>query len=520
MRYLPTSRIEAFWEPLYSEIKMLLTNCKLLDPMSDGSLRLPSELRVLPMEFLHDEDPLFEDLEEDIYLSAIYEVADIEILEDLGLHKMSWDQMLDRLEADLKSQDSKMRSTELEDAWHTAVTGLIEKALEDDEDSPWLRHRILDLDILPLQSREWTSPSTATVTDPIYFPNLDEDLKSLVIPQDLGLRSIHPKACVLPERKTVYQSLGISDCAGRVLVDEILRIHRQNSCGDLANTLSHFEILFWFGPQLTSTQRGDLRALTENSRVQRSSTLFFRSDKDCHTEELLEFTNIDDVEDCGFIHNEYLSSKVKGQYRYKKTWEGWLESVAGVRYYPHLNGRQNPSSLSPVLEAVLRDNSSLFVPTLQAHWISSYKAVCNAFPDLKSKISKCKVLCRNKKLEQLRKTFLPTKELLCESHQFGVKSLLPILELGSGKNAADGEHWSLLQEFGVCCKPNLTFYLKVLLALQTPANDQEYNSKAVVDVYKSIGRISNLGSKARLQVCPRLFELEHTTKHFAGFLRD
>jgi len=507
MRYLPTSRIEAFWEPLYSEIKTLLTNCEILEAMRDRSLRIPSKLRVLPIEFLHEAEPLFEDLKKDIYLSENYEDADIEQLEDLGLHKMSWDQKLDRLEADLRSPSSKMRRTELGDEWHTAVTGLITEALEDDEDGSRLRARILDLDILPLQSGEWTSPSTVTVTDKIYFPNLDEDRESLLIPQDLGLRSMHPEACVLPERKTVYSSLGISDCAARVLVDAILRIHGPTFCGKSANTLSHFEILFWFGRQLTGSHRGNLHALAQNGRVRRSSRLFFRSDEDCHTEKLLQFTDIKDVQDCGFIHDKYLSSKVKGQYRNKTTWEGWLESVAGVRYYPHLNDRENPSALSPVLEAVLRDNSSQFVPTLQVHWFSSYKAVCSKFPDLKSKISTCKVLCQNKKMKKLQKTFLPTEELLNESRQFGVKSRLPILQLGSLKNAGDGKDWSFLQEFSVCCKLNLTFYLKVLLALQIQAKSQECNNNAVIDVYKSIGRISNHGCKKRLQVRPSILYL-------------
>jgi hypothetical protein len=102
MRYLPTNQIEGFWEPLCSEIKILLADCKILRSMKGGSLRLPSELRILPIEFLHHDKPLFEDLENDIYLSEAYADADIEKLKDLGLAIMSWDEKLDRLEADLK----------------------------------------------------------------------------------------------------------------------------------------------------------------------------------------------------------------------------------------------------------------------------------------------------------------------------------------------------------------------------------------------------------------------------------
>ena len=363
MRYLPTSQIEAFWEPLYSEIKELLAHCKILRSMKGRPLRLPSKLRILPMEFLHDNEPLFQDLENDIYLSKAYTNADIEMLKDLGLDTMSWDEMLDRLEADLRSPRSRMRKTELGNKWHTAVTGLLEEALLKDNGLQ-LKERLLDLEILPLQSGDWTSPSTIEPQNPIYFPHLDENLVSLLIPQDLGLRALHPMACGLPERRDVYTSLGIIDCQDKLLIDKILNVHGPTFSGSWANIVSHLEILFWFGKEPLGTQRRYLRALNEDGRLRRSSRLFFRSEEDCHTEKLLQFSNIKHVSECGFLHNDYMTSKVKGEFRNQKTWKGWLESVAGVRYYPHLNDKLNRSALSPVLEAVLQDNPSRFVPTL------------------------------------------------------------------------------------------------------------------------------------------------------------
>ena len=111
-------------------------------------------------------------------------------------------------------------------------------------------------------------------------------------------------------------------------------------------------------------------------------------------------------------------------------------------------------------------------------------------------------------MEELQKTFLPTAELLNKSRRFGVTLQMPILKLGADKDPSDVEDWAFLQEFGVCCELSLTFYLKVLLTLKTYTRSQDCKNK-VIDVYKSIGSISNFECKARVQVCPPVLKL-HT----------
>jgi hypothetical protein len=120
-------------------------------------------------------------------------------------------------------------------------------------------------------------------------------------------------------------------------------------------------------------------------------------------------------------------------------------------------------------------------------------------------------LTQNEEIEELQKTFLPTTKLLDEIQRFNVNSQMPILKLGVCENASDGKDWSFLQEFGVCCQPSLRFYLEVLFALKSQAGSQQCDKNAVINVYKSIGSISNFECKARLQVCSPLPELEHTT---------
>ena len=254
MRYLPVSHIEAFWEPLYLEIRDLLTECKMLKSNGGKALRCLSELRILPSVFLYEDQPLFDDLRDDIYLSGEYTQPDLETLRDIGLGAMTWEDMLDRLEADLNSPSSKMKSTELDDEWHTAVTTLIEEVLLNDVDHQ-SRKRLSELDVIPLQSGDWTSPSTITALDKIYFPCLDEDLEWLLIPRDLGLRVLHPRACFDPQRKAIYTNLGVSDCDNNTVVERILDACIDPSSIQKNRCQSHFEVLFWSGHNLNLSQR-------------------------------------------------------------------------------------------------------------------------------------------------------------------------------------------------------------------------------------------------------------------------
>ena len=513
MRYLPVSQMEAFWEPLYLEIKDLLTECKMLKSTGGTRLKFLSELRMVPSVFLHEDQPLFDDLKDDVYISSTYTQSDQERLRDIGLGALSWEDMLDRLEADLDSPSSKMKYTELEDEWHTAVTTLIEEILVNDVDDEF-RERLSELDVIPLQSGDWTSPATITADDKIYFPGLDEDLDWLLIPQDLGLRVVHPHACVDSERKTIYTSLGVSDCDRTTVVDRILGAHSVSFSGKKRHCQSHFEVLFWSGQKLTWVQRSPLRAISRDGCLRFSSTLFFPSKEDYHTEKLLEFSNLHDIPDCHFIRSDYLASKMSTQFYGKRSWEGWLEEVAGVRYYPRLfKSVSDSASLNPVLEAVLCDNPSQFMPTLQAHWISSYKAACRENPDLRSSVEKCEVLCRNGKRQELHKTFLPTPTLMLESRRFRVESQIPLLRLGEGEDPLGDKDWSFLGDYGVCSEPNLTFYFAVLVALQGPHKTKQCDIGMLTDLYKEIGRIANFDSLSRLQVRHALSFLSHQVAH-------
>jgi hypothetical protein len=533
MRYLPILPIEEFWEPLYSEIQALLSQSKILKSMNGEALRLPSELCILPDRFLHGDQPLFDDLEDDIYLSSSYKnAADIEKLKDLGLSNISWHEILDRLEADLQNSNSKMRATEIEDEWHTAVAELMahiidvsspggEASSDDTEtmsnddsevfvqgspDGPeTLMDRLLGLEVIPLRNTCWASSNSISTEDRIYFPYLVDDPISLPIPGDIGLRVVHPEACVIPDRKELYERFGISDCEHQIVTNKILHLHTsilpQQASIETRDLRLHLEILFWFGRHLTSLERHSLYAMTDKGLKMPSDHLFFHSEEEYHGQKLLQHTNLKNVKGFGFLDDKYLESKANRHYRYEHTWKQWLEHVAGIRYFPRLHHRTDTSKLDHILEAVLRDNPSKFIGTIQAHWESSYRATCVKFPIIKNTLEKTKVLCQNGKKEELQNTFLPTAELTLTSRGFGVESQMAFLELSSSADTSDDKEWSFLNEFGVCCEVNLKFYFEVLSALQVLSDIQGRKITIITDVYKSIGRISNFECKGRLQVC-------------------
>ncbi|KAL1649149.1 hypothetical protein SLS58_001722 [Diplodia intermedia] len=69
--------------------------------------------------------PLFSDLEQEVYMDIGYSHADVELLKDIGTATVEWDDLIDRVAADLDRPDSKMKSPETENEWHTRAAALL-----------------------------------------------------------------------------------------------------------------------------------------------------------------------------------------------------------------------------------------------------------------------------------------------------------------------------------------------------------------------------------------------------------
>ncbi|KAL9617651.1 MAG: hypothetical protein Q9160_007568 [Pyrenula sp. 1 TL-2023] len=205
MEYLPRMPIAGFWQSLYKGIQNSLSNANILESMQ-GDYKIPSALRILPSIFEHDESPLFPDNADDIYISNEYDESHLEILRELGLRDITIGEMLIRLQEDINgNQQSYLRGTYQDDDWHTAFMTLLDDLLQDRN----AKNTLWKLPIVPLSTSEWVAPQT--FGNPVYLPYvIHEESVQIQIPENLGLRKLHPSACAVSERASVYARLGIS----------------------------------------------------------------------------------------------------------------------------------------------------------------------------------------------------------------------------------------------------------------------------------------------------------------------
>lgn len=500
MDYLPRSPIVGFWETLYTGIKDALCRTRVYKSMT-GCWKTHSELRYLPSIFKHEERPLFPDTVDDVYLSDAYEQSDVRILRELGIKDLANIDMVVRLEHDLThNRASYLRGQYKDEDWHTSFMVFLNHLLQYKD----AKSALFKLAVIPLSTSDWVTPGSIT-TNPVYLPHIiDEDSIKVKIPGNIGLRMLHPTACAVSERASVYARLGISNCDPKVAIQKIFDFQKGRRFGFPRDMVAQLEILFWYGPyRAPSGTVMDIPprmfAADSRSRWHLTSTLFFRSEKLYDAEELLENTPSDDFDDFGFLHALYMTSDVKHTLRDGRTWKQFLE-ICGVRSYPALvQSTASDFSLHPVLSLVARDNPNKFVANLKEHWHDSYSQ--ENWGLVKNELQEICIPCRDSTTKPLKDTILPTEQLLSLSRTFDVQSSLPFIKLPDNAFATGGDAWAFLREFGVICEANLAFYFNVLEAL-TEIDKEEHDIKTMcTNVYTNIVEVSTFRDESLLQVC-------------------
>jgi hypothetical protein len=172
MEFLPDHSISStFWSALRVKIESALKGTPFLRSCS-GRVRLISDLRCLPEMFRDSPEersnPLFLDLPDDEkYLHPDYE-AQLQRLRTLGLKDLTPEEMVDRVERDVKSKLLSCMRTNVEDIWHTHVA-MFFLFCRDNYPTEWAR--LQELPLIPLfleDYHNWTSNSNADV----YFPTV------------------------------------------------------------------------------------------------------------------------------------------------------------------------------------------------------------------------------------------------------------------------------------------------------------------------------------------------------------
>lgn len=497
MEYLPSEvATDGIWSQLQAEIVSWLSLRCVVESRSQRSLKRACELRIVPKSFSHQGEPLLPDLPgKDVYLSDRYSAANRGRLKTLGLRVLDISECLARIQHDISMPKSRLRTTVLEDDWHTSFLTMINSLL-----STQVKERVRSLQIIPLATGDWVSQAQ-TAPGPVYLPYaVEEDSIRIEIPSNIGLRKLHCEACKVGERTSVYANLGVSQCDPTVIVRKILDA-QMTIAGSLRDYVQRFELLFWFG---STPPRGspDLKAVSENNVVFRTTKLFFRSPAAYDAADLLGEAPITDVPFYHFIDATYTDSSVRDFFRHRRSWMQWLENVAGVRYYPELLD-ENRKLLHPLLKVAARDNSPKFLAALKEHWQGSYSSTFSLYSGsstIRKQISEMLVRCRNGQTCRLSSTILPTSDAIARARDYGVEEHIQLLSLPPDAPVSDIRTWDFLRAFGVICETNLNFHFKVLEALTQRQLARDREPGAIIKVYRSIVQTSTLGDSALLKV--------------------
>lgn len=501
MRYLPRRPMQGFWECLYVDIqvKLLLNDIPILRSRRN-ELHSIDHMTTLPDWFIHNDEPIVPDTDEDIYLSDDYESSDVRVLEDLGVREISATQILERIQLGLsqRAEPPINHHLPLDDAWHTAFASLIQRLLRKKS----IKKDVERLRIIPLDDNRWVSPVSLRV-DAVYLPYLvDEDSVSIKVPDGLGLKKLHETAAADGERASFYMSLGITSCPPDAVTARILEMHRTGErTGTVLTFKMDLEILFWFGkqPSLSMQSQNRLILVSDENKPLRGPFLFFPSEDNYHAEKLLAATPKEDLHNCGYgiLHEQYLKSQVSNHIRHGLDWRSYLQRW-GVKYFPDLVYEVSAGwKLHSLMELIARDNPDSFVANLKAHWID-YRIDASR---IKNDLKNVRVPCLNDSTQRLCDTVLPTPELTDRSRDPNLTNLLPFLKLlPEDYDTQQSEAWFFLKEFGVICEVNANFYLRAMYLL-AELGEGHLLLPTCEMIYSGIAQTTAVGDAKAVQVC-------------------
>jgi hypothetical protein len=493
--FVPSRPMEHLWKPLYAKIRELLKDIPILQTWKGRIFKRPSELKLLVPCTLHRGAPIFDDLPNEKYLAPEY--GEGNVLKELGVEIIAWSDTLERLQADLMSSHSKMRSLAPNDEWHASCAALLLLAFENAQ-SQVTQQEIKRMDIIPLLDGRWTS-SLQELTfggpRPIYFPDTD----GVPIPKIPPFQLVEARAASVLKRANLFRKLGVQNCAKEEVILWIDFHHQLSTKGTSHSSVpaSHFKYLFHFGTSpdllknwlLVPTEAGYLREASEQ--------LYFLSNEEYDTQQLLG-SGCETKENgpAAFVRRELVEFESPHARCQNLSWLEWLKRATGARYFPPLVEDPSASQLSPVMLAVLEQNCEKFVGLLQAHWNTEYESTISKLPQISSKLGECRVLCESKATRQLQSTYLPSIEIKSKVKELCVEREFPILKLPVTLDRTNYRHWRFLEDLGVGHKLDLRFYMLVLEEMCVSDNVAAQN---VADVYRCMAKTVQLEEQEKLR---------------------
>ncbi|KAJ3467638.1 hypothetical protein MRS44_005202 [Fusarium solani] len=482
-----------FWSALVTNIEAKVRETPLIRPDSGGPLRLITSLANPCPQYVDEEKTIFcsGDLTPELRISRHYGRSSLAILENLGLFNFNWLDFIRMVDQDLQSADSWIKARVSDDYLQTKVAHLLHNCYANTKHDS-TRSMIEKLPIIHLRDGRWLA---ATAEEKVFFP----DTAGLAIPEDLEFSLVDSSAAALPERRKLFECLGVVSLSVNSVRERVFQRHKSYAKGSRKIRFYEQQLKFLYSTHDSGVHQktdydtifliGDdsFRWLTGNHDV------YLPDDNPLGPRELLKPIVCDDNSIKGapgfkvvYLHESYLQDVPQPPRQDSLTWRDWLVEIIGVRRLLRLtNVDSSPADLSQACYYVSKHRPEKFVAFLVHHWPQERNPIITS-AELQQKLRKMKVLCQGGQTFELEETYLPFPDLLFQSDRFLTgKADFPYLQLEQPIERKEYSlNWaSLTGSLGIKSTVDLAFYLRVLLAFSTVKSPTEDDCRRAFELY-------------------------------------
>ena len=499
-RYLPTEVVlDQFWAQLQEEIKNQLALVRVLRTWTSGTLKCIKHLRYLVPDLCDDQgEPLFKDLADEIYLSYEYSETEVSKLRAVGLNNIYISEFWDRLKADLRSPASKMKSPQTTVEWHSRSA----KSILSNIHLHQQLKEVQSFEMLPLRDGVWTSIATA----PVFY----HDIAGVDVPLDLGLRLLAPAAAAHPERKGLFDTIGVRSCDATEIKKLIVRKYAKWNNVDLRSSVSHIRFLFHhcleneqpIDKTMCLFDAGGAPVYRTRVALGRSEMIvddiYFDEPGTYNVSVICAKGSSPDRFNIHTVHPAYMEYENETSMLHGLSWKAWLQKHAGVLHTPRLLDPRNSLKLSPLFNWIISKRPESFLGVLKTHW-QTYKGLMKQ--EIVAALRQVTIKIRRDFKTFLHDTFVPTAGLVALALSLGVKDEVRFLTLPSDLAEASPENWLFLETFGVGVMPDLKFYLETLRAsiCGFSTNQSQRERSKILTIYEAIEERATVDDHPRVR---------------------
>lgn len=224
---------------------------------------------------------------------------------------MNLSELYARVEYDISRPTSRFKSIETDEAWHSKVATLLLLPFTNNKYQAY-QERVRKIAFIPLADGTWTSIAAGSV----FLP----EAGGMTIPTDLPMRIIDEQATQNPERRKLFEAIGVAEASTTSVRDSIQKAHQRMVAKHLPleTALHHLKYLYWTHNKDSERCLGTSALLpywwcliydSNGNRLSRVWEIYLQSSRKFDIEELLKPVPSDKkVFSVHFLHPDYCKS--------------------------------------------------------------------------------------------------------------------------------------------------------------------------------------------------------------------